>query len=77
MPANKKDVIAKLVSLDRNKPERDYDKPISVRLPEDVLEALQAWETTLEKKTGKKRTRSKIIVELLRDALRIKGQKQD
>lgn len=74
MPANKREIIA-IVTKKGNEP--IYDKPITIRLPKDVMDALAKWENDIEDKTGKRRKRSKIIVELLRDALRLKGQKQD
>ena len=72
MPSDKRKILGELPekrTLDQ------YDRPISIRIPDDVLEAV---DTLVERgqNGNKKANRSTVIIALLRDALRLKQSKE-
>ena len=73
MPANKREIIAKLDVLSDDKV---YDPVVSVRIPKEILKTIDEWVKDA-KKRGKRANRSTIVVELLKDGLRIKRTSQE
>lgn len=67
MPSDKRKILG---HIPKKKTLDQYDKPISIRLPNDVLKALDELIEQGQDK-NKKANRSTVIIALLRDALKI------